>query len=102
VPFFWEFHKGHHSAEILHPFGVRTHPVDMFIRNTYLVAGGGLIGGALIYLLGMNFSVAAASYTASALALWGCVWTPFVEAFRTLRPRAPVLAQSPPSGVTAG
>ena len=24
VRFFWEFHKVHHSAEVLHPFGVRT------------------------------------------------------------------------------
>src|SRR5262249_23696460 len=47
VPFFWEFHKGHHSAEVLHPFGVRTHPVDMFIRNTYTGVGSGLIAGGL-------------------------------------------------------
>jgi sterol desaturase/sphingolipid hydroxylase (fatty acid hydroxylase superfamily) len=67
IPFFWEFHKLHHSAEVLHPFGVRTHPVDMFIRNTYMGAGGGLIAGTLIYLLGMNFSLAAAAYTATAL-----------------------------------
>jgi sterol desaturase/sphingolipid hydroxylase (fatty acid hydroxylase superfamily) len=52
VPFFWEFHKGHHSIEVLHPLGVRTHPVDMFIRNTYTGVGGALISGALIYLLG--------------------------------------------------
>jgi sterol desaturase/sphingolipid hydroxylase (fatty acid hydroxylase superfamily) len=57
VPFFWEFHKGHHSAEVLHPFGVRTHPVDMFIRNTYTGVGSGLIAGALIFALGMRYSV---------------------------------------------
>ncbi|MEJ1961695.1 MAG: sterol desaturase family protein [Gammaproteobacteria bacterium] len=64
IPFFWEFHKGHHSAEVLHPFGVRTHPVDMFIRNTYTGAGGGLIAGALLYVLGVKFSVASTSYVA--------------------------------------
>jgi sterol desaturase/sphingolipid hydroxylase (fatty acid hydroxylase superfamily) len=58
VPFFWEFHKGHHSAEVLHPFGVRTHPVDMFIRNTYTGVGSGLIAGGLIYTLGMTYSAA--------------------------------------------
>ena len=68
VPFFWEFHKGHHSAEVLHPFGVRTHPVDMFIRNTYTAVGAALIGGALFYVLGMAYSVTAASYVATALA----------------------------------
>ncbi len=70
IPFFWEFHKVHHSAEVLHPFGVRTHPVDMFIRNTYMGAGGGLIAGMLIYVLGMEFSLAAASYTATALGIF--------------------------------
>jgi sterol desaturase/sphingolipid hydroxylase (fatty acid hydroxylase superfamily) len=70
LPFFWEFHKVHHSAEVLHPFGVRTHPVDMFIRNTYMGAGGGLIAGALIWTLGMEFSLAAASYTATALGVF--------------------------------
>jgi sterol desaturase/sphingolipid hydroxylase (fatty acid hydroxylase superfamily) len=71
VPFFWEFHKGHHSAEVLHPFGVRTHPIDMFIRNTYTGAGGGLIAGTLIYLLGMSFSVKAAATLAVVLAVFG-------------------------------
>jgi sterol desaturase/sphingolipid hydroxylase (fatty acid hydroxylase superfamily) len=70
VPFFWEFHKGHHSAEVLHPFGVRTHPIDMIIRNTYMGAGGGLIAGTVIYLLGMNFSLTAASYAATTLAVF--------------------------------
>ncbi len=70
VPFFWEFHKGHHSAEILHPFGVRTHPVDMFVRNTYMGAGGALIAGTTIWLLGMNFSVTAAAYAATTLGVF--------------------------------
>ncbi len=64
VPFFWEFHKGHHSVEVLHPFFIRTHPVDMFIRNTYTGFGGGLIGGSLIYLLGMKVSIVALSFIA--------------------------------------
>ena len=70
VPFFWEFHKGHHSAEVLHPFGVRTHPIDMIIRNTYTGVGGGLIAGSLIYLLGMNFSLTAATYATTTLAVF--------------------------------
>ena len=62
--------KGHHSAEILHPFGVRTHPVDMFIRNTYTGVGSGLIAGTLIYALGMNYTVVTASYVTLALAIF--------------------------------
>lgn len=71
VPFFWEFHKGHHSAEVLHPFGVRTHPVDMFIRNTYTGAGSGLIAGGLIYALGMSYSVTTIYYVTLLLAIFG-------------------------------
>ena len=62
VPFFWEFHKGHHSAEVLHPVFIRTHPVDMFIRLAYMNVGGGLIGGGLMYLAGVDASPMAASW----------------------------------------
>jgi sterol desaturase/sphingolipid hydroxylase (fatty acid hydroxylase superfamily) len=60
VPFFWEFHKGHHSAEALHPVFIRTHPVDMFIRLAYMNMGGGIIGGGLMYLTGVDASATAA------------------------------------------
>ena len=61
VPFFWEFHKGHHSAEALHPIFVRTHPVDMFIRLVYMNIGGGIVGGALMYVAGVDASATAAA-----------------------------------------
>jgi sterol desaturase/sphingolipid hydroxylase (fatty acid hydroxylase superfamily) len=61
VPFFWEFHKVHHSAEVLHPFRVRTHPVDLFLRNAYMGVGGASIAGGLFYLLGMEYSALAAN-----------------------------------------
>ncbi|HEY3517467.1 MAG TPA: sterol desaturase family protein [Gammaproteobacteria bacterium] len=61
VPFFWEFHKGHHSAEALHPVFVRTHPVDMLIRLLYMNLGGGIVGGALMYLAGVDASATAAA-----------------------------------------
>jgi sterol desaturase/sphingolipid hydroxylase (fatty acid hydroxylase superfamily) len=70
VPFFWEFHKGHHSAEVLHPFGVRTHPVDMFIRNTYTGVGSGLIAGGLIHGLGMSYSLRAIYFVTLCLAIF--------------------------------
>jgi sterol desaturase/sphingolipid hydroxylase (fatty acid hydroxylase superfamily) len=59
VRFFWEFHKVHHSAEVLHPFGVRTHPVDLFLRNCYIGVGGAAIAGSLFYLMGMQFNTMA-------------------------------------------
>jgi sterol desaturase/sphingolipid hydroxylase (fatty acid hydroxylase superfamily) len=64
VPFFWEFHKPHHAIEVLHPFGVRNHPIDMVLRGTYMGVGGGIIAGTLIYLLGMRFNITAAAYVA--------------------------------------
>jgi sterol desaturase/sphingolipid hydroxylase (fatty acid hydroxylase superfamily) len=62
VPFFWEFHKGHHSAEALHPVFVRTHPVDMFIRLVYMNIGGGILGGALMYVAGVDARATAAGW----------------------------------------
>jgi sterol desaturase/sphingolipid hydroxylase (fatty acid hydroxylase superfamily) len=56
VRFFWEFHKVHHSAEVLHPFGVRTHPVDLFLRNSYIGIGGAVLAGGLMFVLGMTYS----------------------------------------------
>ena len=64
VPFFWEFHKGHHSPEVLHPVMIRTHPVDMIIRLGYMQVGGGLLGGGLMYLCGVNASPTAATWMA--------------------------------------
>lgn len=61
VPFFWEFHKGHHSAEAMHPLFVRTHPVDMFVRLVYMNFGGGVVGGALMYVAGVDASATAAA-----------------------------------------
>jgi sterol desaturase/sphingolipid hydroxylase (fatty acid hydroxylase superfamily) len=62
VPFFWSFHKGHHSAEVLHPFFVRTHPVDDIIRTAYMSGGGGLMGGAAMWLIGIHPTATAAAY----------------------------------------
>jgi sterol desaturase/sphingolipid hydroxylase (fatty acid hydroxylase superfamily) len=64
VPFFWAFHHGHHSAEVLHPFSVRTHPVDMILRMIYTGGGGGLLAGALMYLFAVAPSPAGTSWTA--------------------------------------
>ena len=62
VPFFWEFHKGHHSVEVLHPLFIRTHPVDQFVRLLYMNFGGGILGGGMMYLAGVNASAMAITY----------------------------------------
>jgi sterol desaturase/sphingolipid hydroxylase (fatty acid hydroxylase superfamily) len=53
VPVLWEFHKVHHSAEVLTPFTAgRVHPVDDGV--SYLLAGlfGGMAGGLCQALFG--------------------------------------------------
>jgi sterol desaturase/sphingolipid hydroxylase (fatty acid hydroxylase superfamily) len=53
VPFLWEFHKVHHSAEVLSPLtNFRVHPVDtlVFYNITALVMGA--TGGLVNYWLG--------------------------------------------------
>src|SRR5688572_28135132 len=62
LPFLWEFHKGHHSAEALHPVFVRSHPVDLFIRSVYMNIGGGILGGGLMYIGGVDASATGASW----------------------------------------
>jgi sterol desaturase/sphingolipid hydroxylase (fatty acid hydroxylase superfamily) len=73
VPFFWEFHKVHHTAEVLHPFGVRTHPVDMLLRNTYMGGGGALIAGTLFYVIGMQFNPTSAYLFSGVVAILGVI-----------------------------
>ena len=57
VPFLWEFHKVHHTAEVLSPLtNYRVHPVDsiVFVNILAVVMGG--TQGALNYLLGKPVS----------------------------------------------
>jgi sterol desaturase/sphingolipid hydroxylase (fatty acid hydroxylase superfamily) len=47
VPFLWEFHKVHHSAEVLNPItGFRSHPVDLVFDAVLMGAMTGLALGA--------------------------------------------------------
>jgi len=53
VPFLWEFHKVHHSAEKLNPMTLfRMHPVDLFITATIVGVLGGAAYAGLFYLTG--------------------------------------------------
>ena len=47
VPFFWEFHKVHHSAEVLNPLtNFRFHPVDKILLGFCIGITAGLVKGA--------------------------------------------------------
>jgi sterol desaturase/sphingolipid hydroxylase (fatty acid hydroxylase superfamily) len=47
VPFLWEFHKVHHSAEVLTPFTTfRAHPIDLLV----MAWGGALTTGLVTWL----------------------------------------------------
>ena len=51
VPLLWEFHKVHHSAEVLTPITVyRMHPVDDLLSGTTVALTTGLVYGVFAYL----------------------------------------------------
>ena len=54
IPFLWEFHKVHHSAEILSPLtNARMHPVDTVVYYNINALVMGATGGLAQYALGM-------------------------------------------------
>ncbi len=57
VPFLWEFHKVHHTAEVLSPFtAFRVHPVDTLVFANISSVILGLTGGVVNYALGGSVS----------------------------------------------
>ena len=62
IPVLWEFHKVHHSAEVMTPLTEwRQHPVEMLVFPNLIGMMTGLAYGALVYGLGE---------TAQPLSLW--------------------------------
>jgi sterol desaturase/sphingolipid hydroxylase (fatty acid hydroxylase superfamily) len=63
IPLLWEFHKVHHTAEVLSPLtNFRVHPVDSVVFYNILGIFLGTTGGALSYLqLGSPFAVGGAN-----------------------------------------
>jgi len=59
IPMLWEFHKVHHTAEVLSPLtNFRVHPVDSVVFANILGVVVGVTGGVLTYLqLGSPFEV---------------------------------------------
>jgi sterol desaturase/sphingolipid hydroxylase (fatty acid hydroxylase superfamily) len=59
IPVLWDFHKVHHTAEVLSPLtNFRMHPVDSVVFANILAIFLGITGGVLSYLqLGSPFEV---------------------------------------------
>jgi sterol desaturase/sphingolipid hydroxylase (fatty acid hydroxylase superfamily) len=59
IPLLWDFHKVHHTAEVLSPLtNFRVHPVDTLVFGNILGVSLGITGGVLTYLqLGSLFEV---------------------------------------------
>jgi sterol desaturase/sphingolipid hydroxylase (fatty acid hydroxylase superfamily) len=59
IPLLWDFHKVHHTAEVLSPLtNFRVHPVDSLVFGNILGISLGVTGGALTYLqLGSPFEI---------------------------------------------
>ena len=53
VPVLWQFHKVHHSGEVMHPLSnFREHPVDNIVYKLVINFGNGLAAGLLLNLIG--------------------------------------------------
>ena len=63
IPVLWEFHKVHHTAEVLSPItNFRVHPVDSVIFYNFVSLFLGATGGVLTYLqLGRPFAIGGAN-----------------------------------------
>jgi sterol desaturase/sphingolipid hydroxylase (fatty acid hydroxylase superfamily) len=62
IPALWEFHKVHHSAEVMTPLTEwRQHPLEMIVMQNAVALASGVTFGALTYLFG----------AAQPLSLWG-------------------------------
>ncbi|MBF9049028.1 hypothetical protein GTA62_03700 [Roseobacter sp. HKCCD9010] len=53
VPLLWQFHKVHHSAEVMHPISnFREHPIDNFGYGLIIGLGYGFVHGVALRFLG--------------------------------------------------
>jgi sterol desaturase/sphingolipid hydroxylase (fatty acid hydroxylase superfamily) len=58
IPFLWEFHKVHHTAEVLTPLTVfRVHPIDTLIFIDVVALVTGLFQGMFSYAAGTSISI---------------------------------------------
>ncbi|MEO1139640.1 MAG: sterol desaturase family protein [Pseudomonadota bacterium] len=52
-PLLWQFHKVHHSAEVMHPVSnFREHPIDNLLYGTVIGGGFGVVAGLALNIFG--------------------------------------------------
>ena len=57
IPVLWEFHKVHHTAEVLSPItNFRMHPVDTILFQNFMAVVFGVTGGTLSYVFSAPLS----------------------------------------------
>ena len=57
IPFLWEYHKIHHSAEVLTPLTVhRVHPIEMCLYYVRGILVFGIVSGVFVYIFGNKLS----------------------------------------------
>jgi len=60
VPILWQFHKVHHSAEVMHPISnFREHPIDNLSYGLFIGVGYGAANGVAVNVLGYTPSMPA-------------------------------------------
>lgn len=58
VPVLWEFHKVHHSAEVLNPITLyRQHPMDFILNGILVGTGSALVHASFAYVFSTPFSI---------------------------------------------
>lgn len=58
IPILWQFHKVHHSAEVMHPLSnFREHPVDNFVYKITIGMGAGAVTGLFFRFMGYSPSL---------------------------------------------
>lgn len=58
IPFLWEFHKVHHSAEIMTPITeLRQHPVELFLAPIVSSVFLSVVYGTIVFLYGENAEI---------------------------------------------
>jgi sterol desaturase/sphingolipid hydroxylase (fatty acid hydroxylase superfamily) len=78
VPFLWQIHRAHHSAEVLTPFSTsRAHPLEILEQALILPVLPGIATGVLLYFSGTPLNTTAMSMVAAWIFFRG-----FMENFR--------------------
>jgi sterol desaturase/sphingolipid hydroxylase (fatty acid hydroxylase superfamily) len=75
ISFLWEFHKVHHSAEVLTPFANwRVHPVDTIVYTNILTLVLGSASGVIQYFTSNEFSLTSTAISGLMFTIYMAAW----------------------------